>query len=47
MQRVWVQSLVRELRPHVLHGVAKKLNKQTKNQIIFFKVSTDLWGVGH
>ena len=27
MQGTWVQSLVRELRSHMLHGVAKEINK--------------------
>ena len=28
MQRVWVQSSVKDLGSHILHGVAKKLQKK-------------------
>ena len=30
MQRAWVQSLVRELRSHMLHSMAKKKKKKKR-----------------
>ena len=30
LQRMWVQSLVRELRSHMLHGTAKKRGGKEK-----------------
>ena len=32
VQGAWVQSLVGELRSHMLHGVAKKKKKRKENQ---------------
>ena len=33
MQGVWVQSLVGELRSHMLHGTAKKKEKKTPKKL--------------
>ena len=34
IQEAWVQSLVRELRSHMLRGMAKKLKKKKKTEWI-------------
>ena len=40
----WVQSLVRELRSHKLHGVAKKIKKQKTNEQTKTIVKTSVEG---
>ena len=37
-QRTWVQSLVRELRSHILQGRAKKDDKKKKRENNFFLI---------
>ena len=37
-QQTWVQSLVRELRSHILQGTAKNDNKKKKEKTIFFLI---------
>ena len=36
VQGAWVQSLVGELRSHMLHGVAKKKKKKRKSKSMWF-----------
>ena len=46
MQRAWVLSLIRELRSHMAHGMAKKRKKKKARKHLTFFVWLKGWVVG-